>query len=251
MPPIGSNGSPGVGRQSANIVFDDCDLAGRGRDRPSVSSTTPVGIAVPAAGSWCSAGFRQVHGLFEPAVKGVVVGDPADRDTEMGPLVSRPHLGVGGRLRARRRPRRLPRVGAQRSRILVPADGVHPGRAVTGPPPRRSSAGCHGAALRGRGRRDRTGQPHRLRPVRIDLDRQPVRALRVSRAIESGNLSVNSHSRFVTAPVRRLQAVRPGPRTGPGRSRALHRNQERLLCDGEKAKWHQSISPSAWPAGWR
>src|SRR6202000_981127 len=29
--------------------------------------------------------------LLEPAVKGVAVGDPASRDTEMGPLVSAAH----------------------------------------------------------------------------------------------------------------------------------------------------------------
>ena len=37
-------------------------------------------------------------------------------------------------------------------------------------------------------------QRHAVRAVRLDLDRDVGRALRVARAVETGNLSVNSHS---------------------------------------------------------
>ena len=48
--------------------------------------------------------------------------------------------------------------------------------------------------VRGRGRRHPDRQRHAVRPVRLDLDRDVGRAFRVARAVETGNLSVNSHS---------------------------------------------------------
>jgi NAD(P)-dependent dehydrogenase (short-subunit alcohol dehydrogenase family) len=58
------------------------------------------------------------------------------------------------------------------------------------------------------------------------------RALRVSRAVESGNLSVNSHSsvRYNT-PFGGFKQSGTGPRARPRRAAVLHRNQERLLRD--------------------
>ena len=84
---------------------------------PTGCSTTPARTAAPAAGSWCSAVYSTGSWrLLEPAVKGVVVGDPADRDTEMGPLVSRKHLESVAGLRPRRRAGSVPRIGAPRAR---------------------------------------------------------------------------------------------------------------------------------------
>ena len=70
-----------------------------------------------------------------------------------------------------------------------------------------------------------------LRPVGLDLDPRPRPRASASRAaIESGNLSVNSHSSVrYTHPVRRRQAERPRPRARPGCRPRLHRDQERLL----------------------
>ena len=55
------------------------------------------------------------------------------------------------------------------------------------------------------------------------------RALRVSRAVESGNLSVNSHSsvRYNT-PFGGFKQSGPGPRARTRRAAVLHRDQERL-----------------------
>ncbi len=112
--------------------------------------------------------------LLEPAVKGVVVGDPA-RGT--------PRWARWCRSRT-----------ATRSPSYVPDDApvAFRGSAPTGPgywfPPTVLTPaahrphghrgdlrpGGHGAAVRRRGRRHRAGQRHRVRPVRIDLDRQPV-----------------------------------------------------------------------------
>jgi len=81
-----------LGGKSANIVFADADL-----ERAAV--TAPVG-AFDNAGQDCCARSRilvqrEVYERFlellEPAVKAVAVGDPAREDTEMGPLISAEH----------------------------------------------------------------------------------------------------------------------------------------------------------------
>ncbi len=55
------------------------------------------------------------------------------------------------------------------------------------------------------------------------------RAIRVARGVESGNLSVNSHSSVrYSDPVRRLQAERPRPRARTGRGLRIHRDQKRI-----------------------
>ena len=78
-------------------------------------------------------------------------------------------------------------------------------------------------------RRDRAGQRHRVRPVRVDLHprprpraaggpgrrgRQPERQLALLGALLDA--------------VRRLQAVRPRPRARAGRAERVHRGEERL-----------------------
>ena len=81
-----------LGGKSANIVFDDCDLE-------KAAATAPYGVFDNAGQDCCARSrilvqrnvYDRFMELLEPAVKGVVVGDPTVRDTEMGPLVSRPH----------------------------------------------------------------------------------------------------------------------------------------------------------------
>jgi acyl-CoA reductase-like NAD-dependent aldehyde dehydrogenase len=81
-----------LGGKSANIVFADADLE-------KAAATAPV-AAFDNAGQDCCARSRilvqrEVYDRFlellEPAVKAVAVGDPADEDTEMGPLISAEH----------------------------------------------------------------------------------------------------------------------------------------------------------------
>ena len=81
-----------LGGKSANIVFDDCDLE-------RAAATAPYGVFDNAGQDCCARSrilvqrnvYDRFMELLEPAVKGVVVGDPTSRDTEMGPLVSRTH----------------------------------------------------------------------------------------------------------------------------------------------------------------
>jgi acyl-CoA reductase-like NAD-dependent aldehyde dehydrogenase len=81
-----------LGGKSANIVFADADLE-------KAAATAPV-AAFDNAGQDCCARSRilvqrEVYDRFlellEPAVKAVAVGDPARADTEMGPLISAEH----------------------------------------------------------------------------------------------------------------------------------------------------------------
>jgi acyl-CoA reductase-like NAD-dependent aldehyde dehydrogenase len=184
-----------LGGKSANIVFDDCDLE-------RAAATAPYGVFDNAGQDCCARSRILVQGnvydrfmeLLEPAVKGVVVGDPSRRDTEMGPLVSRAHR--------------------QTVASYVPDDApvAFRGDAPTGPgfwfPPTVLTPQ----------RSDRTVREEIFGPVvtvlpfddeadGIALANDTVyglsgsiwtdnlsRAMRVVRAVESGNLSVNSHS---------------------------------------------------------
>ena len=184
-----------LGGKSANIIFDDCDLE-------RAAATAPYGVFDNAGQDCCARSrilvqrsvFDRFMELFEPAVKGVVVGDPGARDTEMGPLVSRKQFDA---------------VAA-----YVPDDApvAFRGSAPSGPgywfPPTVLTPG----------REDRTVTEEIFGPVVVVLPFEDEadaialansseyglsgsiwtdnlsRAMRVSRAVEAGNLSVNSHS---------------------------------------------------------
>jgi acyl-CoA reductase-like NAD-dependent aldehyde dehydrogenase len=184
-----------LGGKSANIVFDDCDLE-------KAAATAPYGVFDNAGQDCCARSrilvqrnvYDKFMELLEPAVKGIVVGDPASRDSEMGPLVSKPHFDTVS--------------------SYVPDDApvAFRGSAPTGPgywfPPTVLTPQ----------RTDRSVTEEIFGPVVTVLPFEDEadgialandspyglsgsiwtdnlsRALRVSRAIESGNLSVNSHS---------------------------------------------------------
>jgi len=184
-----------LGGKSANIIFDDCDLE-------RAAATAPYGVFDNAGQDCCARSrilvqrniFDRFMELLEPAVKGVVVGDPSARDTEMGPLVSR---------------KQFDSVSA-----YVPDDApvAFRGSAPSGPgywfPPTVLTPG----------RDDRTVTEEIFGPVVVVLPFEDEadaialandteyglsgsiwtdnlsRAMRVSRAVEAGNLSVNSHS---------------------------------------------------------
>jgi len=184
-----------LGGKSANIVFDDCDLE-------RAAATAPYGVFDNSGQDCCARSrilvqrsvFDRFMELLEPAVKGVVVGDPRAEGTEMGPLVSKKHWeSVAG---------------------YVPDDApvAFRGDAPSGPgywfPPTVLTPT----------RDDRTVTEEIFGPVvtvlPFDDEADAItlandspyglsgsiwtenlsRALRVSRAVESGNLSVNSHS---------------------------------------------------------
>jgi acyl-CoA reductase-like NAD-dependent aldehyde dehydrogenase len=184
-----------LGGKSANIVFADCDLE-------RAAATAPAGVFDNAGQDCCARSrilvqrsvYDRFMELLEPAVRGVVVGDPTSRDTEMGPLVSAAHR--------------------DKVASYVPDD---------------APIAFRGSAPSGRGfwfpptvltpqRTDRTVTDEIFGPVvtvlAFDDENDAImlandtayglsgsiwtddlsRALRVSRAVEAGNLSVNSHS---------------------------------------------------------
>lgn len=184
-----------LGGKSANIVFADCDLE-------RAAATAPAGVFDNAGQDCCARSrilvqrsvYDRFMELLEPAVTRVVVGDPASRDTEMGPLVSAAHR--------------------DKVASYVPDD---------------APVAFRGTAPVGRGfwfpptvltpqRTDRCVTDEIFGPVvtvlAFDDEHDAItlandtsyglsgsiwtddlsRALRVSRAIEAGNLSVNSHS---------------------------------------------------------
>ena len=81
-----------LGGKNANIVFADADLE-------KAAATAPYGVFDNAGQDCCARSLILVQAsvydrfmeLLEPAVQGVVVGNPAEEKTEMGPLISAAH----------------------------------------------------------------------------------------------------------------------------------------------------------------
>ncbi|SDM21966.1 aldehyde dehydrogenase family protein [Allokutzneria albata] len=184
-----------LGGKSANIVFADSDLE-------KAAATAPYGVFDNAGQDCCArsrilvqrSAYDKFLELLEPAVKGVRVQDPSTEDSEMGPLIS----------------------ATQRDRVASYVDDdrvAFRGTCPSGPgfwyPP---------TVLLPTDAQDRAWREEVFGPVvsvlpfedeadavRLANDteyglsgsiwtRDVGRALRVSRAVEAGNLSVNSHS---------------------------------------------------------
>ena len=184
-----------LGGKSANIVFDDCDLE-------RAAATAPYGVFDNAGQDCCARSrilvqrnvFDNFMELLEPAVKGVVVGDPAHRDTEMGPLVSRPHWESVASYVPDDAPIAFRGSAPQGPGYWFPPTVLTPDRAdrtvteeIFGPVvavlPFEDEADAIGLA---------NATDYGLSGS-IWTDNLS-RAMRVSRAVEAGNLSVNSHS---------------------------------------------------------
>jgi acyl-CoA reductase-like NAD-dependent aldehyde dehydrogenase len=184
-----------LGGKSANIVFDDCDLE-------RAAAAAPAGVFDNAGQDCCARSrilvqrnvYDRFMELLEPAVRAVAVGDPRSRDTEMGPLVSAAHRDKVASY--------VPDGAPVAFRGTAPS-----GRGFWFPPTVLTPA-----------RTDRSVVDEIFGPVvtvlAFDDEADAIalandtayglsgsiwtddlsRALRVSRAVESGNLSVNSHS---------------------------------------------------------
>jgi acyl-CoA reductase-like NAD-dependent aldehyde dehydrogenase len=185
-----------LGGKSANVIFADSDLE-------KAAAAAPYAVFDNSGQDCCARSrilvqenaYDRFMELFESAVKNVVVGDPNLESTEMGPLISRRQLDA--------------------VKSFVPEDApiAFQGSCPTGPgfwfPP---------TVLAPVTSKDRTFQQEIFGPVVVvstftdeaeaitmanDSDyglsgsiwtQNLGKAIRVSRAIEAGNLSVNSHS---------------------------------------------------------
>ncbi len=184
-----------LGGKSANVVFADADLE-------RAAAAAPYAVFDNAGRDCCARSRilveRTAYDRFlerlVAATSNVKVGDPADDSTEMGPLISAAHRVTASSYLDDVSPAFEGSRARERARVLVP---VHAGRGDE----RRSNrprgglrSGGSGDPVRGRGGCD----PHRVdTPFGLSgsiWTRDGARALRVTRALDTGVLSVNLNS---------------------------------------------------------
>jgi acyl-CoA reductase-like NAD-dependent aldehyde dehydrogenase len=188
-----------LGGKSANVIFDDADI-------PAAAAAAPMSFLDNAGQDCCARSrilvqrnvFDRFMELFEQAVKGVVVADPSRDSTQMGPLIS----------------------AAQREivRSYVESSAERVDVAFRGQAPGGDGFWYPATVVLARSTSERVWREEVFGPVVAVLPfedeadaiakandtqyglsgsiwtRDVGRAIRVSRAIQAGNLSVNSHS---------------------------------------------------------
>ena len=185
-----------LGGKSANVIFADADLE-------KAAATAPSGVFDNAGQDCCARSrilvqrtvFDRFMELLEPAVKGIAVGDPGQDSTEMGPLISAAH---------RERVAAYVPDGAPVAFRGSAPDG--PGfwypPTVLAPVARDEPAWTEeifGPVVAVAQFEDEADAIAMANDTPYGLSgsiwtRDIGRAIRVSRAVETGNLSVNSHS---------------------------------------------------------
>lgn len=184
-----------LGGKSANIVFADSDLE-------KAAATAPYGVFDNAGQDCCARSrilvqasvYDRFMELLEPAVKGVVVGEPGDEATEMGPLITAAHLSKV----ASYVPDDAP-VAFRGSAPDGPGFWFPPTVLTPEPGDRTVTEEIFGPVVVVLPFNDEADAIRIANDSEYGLSgsiwTQDVgRAIRVSRAVEAGNLSVNSHS---------------------------------------------------------
>jgi acyl-CoA reductase-like NAD-dependent aldehyde dehydrogenase len=185
-----------LGGKSANIVFADADL-----ERAAASA--PGGVFDNAGQDCCARSrilvqrqvFDRFTGMLEPAVRAVRVGDPGNEHTDMGPLISAAHRDKVASYVPDGAPVAF-RGGAPDGpgfwfapTVLAPDSPDHPSMVeeIFGPVVAVFPFDDEADAIR-------IANDTEFGLSGSIWTRDVGRALRVSRGVEAGNLSVNSHS---------------------------------------------------------
>ena len=184
-----------LGGKSANVVFADADLA-------AAAAAAPYAVFDNAGQDCCArsrilverSAYDEFLGLLEPAVTGMKVLDPSDESSEMGPLISAQQRDT---------------VRGYLDEVEVAIEGSTPGGDGFWVPPSVVLTEDPSARI---WREEVFGPVVAVMPfddeahaVELANDseyglsgsiytRDLGRGLRVARAVEAGNLSVNSHS---------------------------------------------------------
>ena len=246
-----------LGGKAPFVVFDDADL--------DAAIQGAVAGSLINTGQDCTAATRAIVAatLYDDFVAGVaevmskiVVGDPADPDTDLGPLISAAHRDkVAGMVsRAPDQGGRIVTGGAApgSARVVLPAHADRRRRRGLGDLPRRDlRAGADRADVHRRRRRAAAGQRHRLRAGRLGVDpRRLPRAAGVARDPRRLRVDQRPHPDHQRDAARRCRRVR------------LRQGHERLLLRGvpdhqarderyhrcRRKGWHRTIfTKRVWP----
>ncbi len=185
-----------LGGKSANIVFADADLE-------LAAARAPYGVFDNAGQDCCARSrllvervvYDRFMALLEPAVRGVAVGDPTLETTEMGPLISEAHLDSVASFVPDDAP-----VAVRGSCPEGPGNWFPPiVLAPVGPSDRAAVEEIFGPVVVVIPFEDEADAVRLANDTPYGLSgslwtRDIGRALRVARAVDTGTLSVNSHS---------------------------------------------------------